>query len=475
MRGPVHEAFAEPISFDPEPGPLAPAAPPPPIDEFPPEYRPAGYNVQWIPGYWAWDDDYNDFIWISGIWRDVPPGREWIAGYWIRSDGGFRWIPGFWSSANANQTLYLPEPPASVETGIMHATAPSPNHIWVGGTWVWQGNGYAWRPGHWVLGQPDWIWVPAHYVWTPRGYIFVDGYWDYDIENRGVLFAPARFEASIYRRPNFRYSPSIVIDIARLTDHLFLRPKHYHYYFGDYYDERYVNRGFRPWFTAFTSRKVYDPIYAHRRWRNRNNSNWDAGLRRDFDERRRNQNARPPRTWSDQRHARGRDGDSRGDQRGGIGGLIGRALNEIVNGNDRGRQFNRVDDNQRRELSQRRSAMDRIREAREKIEGRTDGKPDQRYRTRTVPAHGPGYKSPITSKPKDQQAEVRKPPAEPKPPSVKTDVKPSRRVVKERPAQARKQEDSARDRDRDKDRDRDARRRDDDRERRRVRDRNKDD
>ena len=46
------------------------------IDEVPPEYKPEGENVQWIPGYWAWDVAQSDFIWVSGLWRDVPPGRH---------------------------------------------------------------------------------------------------------------------------------------------------------------------------------------------------------------------------------------------------------------------------------------------------------------------------------------------------------------------------------------------------------------
>ena len=54
-RGPVHEAFAETVTFDPEPGMIAPGTPPPAIEEVPPEIRPEGENIAWIPGYWARD------------------------------------------------------------------------------------------------------------------------------------------------------------------------------------------------------------------------------------------------------------------------------------------------------------------------------------------------------------------------------------------------------------------------------------
>src|SRR5581483_1636341 len=90
-RGPVHEAFAEPVVFDPQPRPIVPKAPPPPIDELPPDQKPEGDQVQWIPGYWSWDDERDDFIWISGLWRLPPPGRQWVPGYWNQVEGGYQW------------------------------------------------------------------------------------------------------------------------------------------------------------------------------------------------------------------------------------------------------------------------------------------------------------------------------------------------------------------------------------------------
>src|SRR5262245_62123195 len=68
-RGPVHEAYATPTSLQPSPSPVVSKKPPAPIEELPPDEKPAGENVEWIPGYWAWDDDRTDFLWVSGIWR----------------------------------------------------------------------------------------------------------------------------------------------------------------------------------------------------------------------------------------------------------------------------------------------------------------------------------------------------------------------------------------------------------------------
>jgi WXXGXW repeat (2 copies) len=90
-RGPIHEAFANPITYDPTPGPVVPKQPSDPIDEQPPDQKLDGDNVQWIAGYWAWDDERTDFIWISGIWREPPPNCQWTPGYWDECDGVWRW------------------------------------------------------------------------------------------------------------------------------------------------------------------------------------------------------------------------------------------------------------------------------------------------------------------------------------------------------------------------------------------------
>ncbi len=138
-RGPVHEAFAETVTFDPLPGVVAPKAPPAAIEELPPEQRPAGDDVAWIPGYWAWDDERSDFLWVSGIWRDLPPGRQWVPGYWGQSGQGYQWTSGYWADAQVSDVAYLPEPPASVEAGP-NIASPSPDDVWLPGSWMWQQN-----------------------------------------------------------------------------------------------------------------------------------------------------------------------------------------------------------------------------------------------------------------------------------------------------------------------------------------------
>jgi len=294
-RGPVHEAFAETIIFDPEPDIVVSRAPPNSIEEVPPDQRPDGDNVSWIPGYWAWDDERNDFLWVSGVWRALPPGRQWMPGYWGGSEQGFQWTSGYWADARVSEIEYLPEPPDTVETGP-NIEAPSADYTWIPGCWVWHHGRYAWRPGYWERVQPDWNWVPDHYVSAPRGYVFVDGYWDYSVGRRGVLFAPVYFDRHVRTRPDFHYSPATVIDLGVFSDHLFLRSRSRHYYFGDYYAADYREAGFYPRFSFQTSRYGYDPIYAHQRWQHREDRDWEHHVERDFQYRRDHDDARPPRT-----------------------------------------------------------------------------------------------------------------------------------------------------------------------------------
>ena len=66
-RGPVHEAYAATVEYPTGGGPVVGKQPPEVIEELPPDQKPDGDNVQWIPGYWAYDDDRTDYIWISGF------------------------------------------------------------------------------------------------------------------------------------------------------------------------------------------------------------------------------------------------------------------------------------------------------------------------------------------------------------------------------------------------------------------------
>src|SRR5262245_20491281 len=148
-RGPVHEAYAH-TGQSTTATPVVEKQPPEPIEELPPDQKPSGANVQWMPGYWHWNDEADQLVWISGFWRSVPPGRIWVPGSWREVAGGWQWAPGFWQEPDDQQPAqpeiqYLPDPPASVEVGPSIAQ-PANTSFYIPGSWVWRGR-YVWRPG----------------------------------------------------------------------------------------------------------------------------------------------------------------------------------------------------------------------------------------------------------------------------------------------------------------------------------------
>ena len=410
-RGPVHEAFAEAVTFDPEPGVVVGEAPPDAVGEAPPDQRPDGDDVVWIPGYAAWDDERGDFLWVSGVWRSPPPGRQWVSGYWGRCGSGFQWTPGYWADAVAIEVEYLPEPPEAVESGPA-GHPPSADHVWIPGLWVWRDSRYAWRPGYWVAAQADWDWVPCHYVWAPRGFVFVDGYWDYPAERRGVLFAPVYLDAAVRVRVGFSYSPSVVIAAVALADHLFVRPEHGGYYFGDYYDARYAAAGFY-WACSYgASHRGYDPIWTRRRWEHRHDGGWEVRVEADFRNRRDHAEARPPRTLAEQA--------SRG------GPAIASRLDRLADDKKGPVRLRAVDSEEKQRLTRRVEEVRKFREERRALE--THDRPKAPGPTR-LPKPAAAAKLAEVGKgqtpPRRHEAPA---------PDPKVEAKPRPRVVKEAPA-----------------------------------------
>ncbi len=293
-RGPIHEAFASPTT-EPVPGQPVPKAPPKTIDEMPPAEKPSGDSA-WIGGYWAWDDDRHDFLWVSGIWRTPPPGKKWVAGYWKQDGQENRWVSGFWTNnaaaqnserqAPQDQITYLPQPPAPPQT-VPPGTAPNPESFYVPGHWEWRAAGYqsidgaevfrpagyAWVPGYWARVQPGYVWVAAHYTWSPTGYVYVPGYWDLSMANRGVMYAPVIIDPVLLASPGYYYTPGYIVRDTVVVDNLWIRPAFGHYYFGDYYGGVYAGIGFQS--AIVFGGAHYDPIIAYARYENRGVIGWD--------------------------------------------------------------------------------------------------------------------------------------------------------------------------------------------------------
>ncbi len=265
LRGPVHEAFAEQFSANPTPSEIIGKEPPEPINEEPPEFRPEGENIQWIPGYWGWDIASEDFVWVTGVWRALPPDQQWIPGYWTKTEAGWQWISGFWTAVTSEELVYLPQPPETIEAGPSTA-APGDDFFWIPGNWQYDQNQYNWQAGYWTQGYDDWVWIPSRYVWTPSGCIYRVGYWDYGIQNRGTVFAPMVFRTGYTQA----FRPRYLIETGPLwLANLFVNPGFNHYYFGNYYSYR-GNRQIYPWVNYYQRSRGYDPLFSYYAYQDRN-------------------------------------------------------------------------------------------------------------------------------------------------------------------------------------------------------------
>ena len=299
-RGPVHEAFAEATADRPQPGPVVTKQPPEAVEELPPAEKPDGDDVQWISGYWSYDQERSDFVWVTGIWRSIPPGRQWVPGHWTQVDGGSQWVAGLWAAADGGDVAVVPAPPdPEPETP---PAAPSADSTYVPGNYVYEKetSHFTWQSGYYVTNRPGWVWVPSHYVWTPCGYIFVEGYWDYDLQNRGLLFAPVVIDAQYLAQADWVYTPTYVVHDVALLDALFVRRDCGCYFFGDYFDSGYAGLGYVSWADYRFGGLGYDPLFSYYRWSHRHDEHWEKDLRGLYAARSKGLAGRPPHNLAQQ-------------------------------------------------------------------------------------------------------------------------------------------------------------------------------
>ncbi len=279
LAGPIHEAFI--VSTDSlraaREQTVVATAPPKPVREQAPQSGSGpnelsvpqfvGNKVQWISGYWAWLTDAEKYVWVSGLYRDIPPGRKWVAGAWEQTDGGYHWTNGYWAEAQGNKSAVSPlrQAPPPLRANVPGTPAPDPDSFWIPGQWVVALSGsdaadtqrvalpresnYRWQPGYWSKREKQWIWQPAHYVHTPTGYLYVSGYWDYEPHFRGQAFAPVIFDLPSLAEAEIVYSPSYPLSRpAAALLHMFSKSDSHHYFYGDFYDRAYVELGYRTWY-----------------------------------------------------------------------------------------------------------------------------------------------------------------------------------------------------------------------------------
>lgn len=394
-RGPLHEAFAEAVTYETKQTLIVAKEPPPPIDEVPPEYKPDDEDASWISGYWAWDEERDDFLWISGVWRVPPPGQRWVPGYWQTISEGYEWVPGFWVSAETTELSYLPEPPETLEAGPT-SPAPSEEHFYVPGCWQYTTVGYRWQPGYWYEGYENWMWVPQRWVWTPRGVIFVNGYWDYRLPQRGFVFAPVYFTRTVWSQPQFVYRPTIVLNINTVFNHLFVRPGYRHYYFGDWYGDRYARYNIVPAYQWHVRRGGYDPLISfYTQSYRRRGEDFIALSRERYTSFVRYEDRRPAHTYREvqRRLERVENRNDRQDQR--IDSIASR-LDDVVRDRRSDVSFVRLREEQRteiRERSQQLRELTRERNQLERVVDRTRGDADRGDRDNRGDREGRGERA----------------------------------------------------------------------------------
>lgn len=232
--GPVHEAFVIKTG-----GSIFLQAvnqePPQPINERIPEQKDP--NTQWIRGYWDFDENTKDYIWVCGVWRRVPPQMKWIEGYWSKEAEGWVRVRGLWSSQPEEQLSYLSNPPPD-SLNEDAGKRPSDQMFWVSGYWQWDPSrrAYQWLLGKWAQLDKDWVLVPAHYVFRPKGYLLVPAFWDYPIDNRGTAFGcldiPPNARADYIYTPSNIIAPNVIIErcFCCYPDYLYLFYHHWCYH-----------------------------------------------------------------------------------------------------------------------------------------------------------------------------------------------------------------------------------------------------
>src|SRR5262249_23152906 len=112
-----------------------------------------------------------------------------------------------------------------------------------------------------------------------------------------LLFAPVAFAAPAARPP--RFVPAHVVREECLLGALFVRPRDHHYYFGDYFEQRYEKQGYVPWTRYHLPGAEWDCLFAYYR-QHGGDRRWEQSVRALYDARYAGQAPRPPRTLVEQ-------------------------------------------------------------------------------------------------------------------------------------------------------------------------------
>ncbi len=147
-------------AYLPEPNYLRPPAPSP--------------RHIWVNGEWVWQN--NNYIYQTGYWTIPERDHIWMKGHWAQwPNGEWYWVKGYWRRI-PEEVFVRSVPPEPV---VARPPAPSANHEWIEGEWVWRNNTYTWQTGYWRLHDPHKVWVRGY--WHQRangGWFWIGGHWN---------------------------------------------------------------------------------------------------------------------------------------------------------------------------------------------------------------------------------------------------------------------------------------------------------
>lgn len=239
--GPIHEAFVPPVTGVTALEAIAKEPPPPIVEKVPAKCDP---EAIWIQGYFAYNEEIDDFNYVGGCWRKPPRGLVWVDGFWQEFPEGWVWIRGFWSPKPAAELVYTDEaPPDPLDEDP--PVSPGANYFWLAGYFEWKPSGYVRYSGRWMEMDPDLILVPATNIWRPEGYASLRAYWDWPIDKRGCTYQSIYIEPAA--RVSYVYEPVVIVEPAVVIgwcyysypDYGYFLHHHYHHHHAwwhDHYD-----------------------------------------------------------------------------------------------------------------------------------------------------------------------------------------------------------------------------------------------
>jgi len=78
----------------------------------------------------------------------------------------------------ARGEVVIKEAPPAPRVEVIPGPAPSPNHVWIGGYWFWNGKAFVWIAGGWhPRPRPGAVWVEGRWEKRGEGWVWIGGKW----------------------------------------------------------------------------------------------------------------------------------------------------------------------------------------------------------------------------------------------------------------------------------------------------------